>query len=96
MENWESYKGKGVDFIHTFPHGESRSNVIQRVDHFLQDVAAHDKGRTIVLFCHLETIVAAQTILGKTQIDNGRLRVNAAEIKNATPIALTQWQRGLP
>jgi len=90
MQNWESYRGKGVDFVHTFPRGESRSNVMNRVDSFLQDVAAHDKGRTIIMFCHLETIVAAQTILGKTQIDNGRLRVNAAAIKNATPIALTE------
>ncbi len=90
MENWESYRGKGVDFIHPFPHGESRSNVIDRVGSFMQDVASHDRGRTIIMFCHLETIVAAQTILGKTQIDNGRLWVNAAGIKNATPIALTE------
>jgi broad specificity phosphatase PhoE len=89
MGNWEAYKGKGIDFVHSFPNGESRSDVIDRVSSFMRDLVDHDGGRTVLMFCHAETIVAAQTILGKQQLDNGRIHVNVSGVKNATPIELT-------
>lgn len=87
--NWDGYTGEGCDFLHRFPHGESRSDVMDRTASFLGEVATRDAGRTVVMFAHLETIVATEANLGLLPTEDGELRAKAGEVKNATPMLLT-------
>lgn len=92
-ENWDSYQGKGVDYLDAFPGGESRAQVLGRVDAFLEELPTRCPGRTVLMVCHAETIVAAETALGWTLMQDGVLHVAGKGIHNATPYALTD---GLP
>lgn len=94
--NWDSYKGEGVDFLHRFPSGESRSDVAVRVSQLLKDVAERHQGRTVLLFCHQETLVATRTVLGLSRTQDGKVRADAASIKNAVPYCLTEGRGQAP
>ena len=85
---WDGYKGQGIDFLHRFPEGESRSDVMLRVGSFLEDLPRRYAGRTVIMFSHLEAIAAAQTDLGLTPVVEGRAKISPDSIKNATPLAL--------
>lgn len=89
-ESWEAFKGLGVNFLGTFPGGESRLDVLNRQASFLDDVAAAHSGRTVICFCHLETMVGLQvaTANGSTLRD-GALRVMAAKLPNAAVMHLS-------
>lgn len=87
-QEWDSYQGEGVDFRHRFPGGESRADVAARVAGLLRDLGRDFPGRTVLLFAHQETLVAARTVLGLGRMDEGKLRADAPIVKNATPIRL--------
>lgn len=89
-QRWDGFKGQGIDFLHRFPQGESRTDVMTRVADFLGELPQRYPRRTVIIFCHLETIAAAQTDLGLTPVENGHSRVNAGAIQNATPLTLTR------
>ena len=86
--NWDSRRGKGVDFQHRFPEGESRLDVMIRVASLLDEVAEKHKGRTVLLVCHQETLVGVRTALGLSRQRDGRIRSDSQEIQNAVPINL--------
>lgn len=87
-QRWDGFKGQGIDFLHRFPQGESRADVMTRVADFLEELPQQYPSRTVLIFCHLETIAAAQTDLGLTPIEQGHTRINAGAIQNATPLNL--------
>jgi broad specificity phosphatase PhoE len=78
--DYVAHTGKGIDFLHRFPKGEARMDVMARVDGFLRDVAQRDKGRTVLLFSHNETIDCAQAMM---QSGAGTLRAHLTA--NASP-----------
>ncbi len=86
--NWDAYNGKGTNHLHRFPNGESRSDVFRRVDGFLNRVAEKHPDQTVLMFGHHGSVQAAQTAVGERTIVDGRLTLNAPEIKNAEPIPL--------
>ncbi len=88
-ENWDSYQGRGVDFTDAFPGGESRMMVLRRMNSFLEELPFRCPGRSVLMFTHAETIVAAETALGWTPERDGILHVAGKSILNATPYALT-------
>lgn len=88
VENWDGYNGKGVNSLHRFPNGESRSDTLARVDGFLHEVADRHANSTVLMFGHHGSIQAAKTSVGERKIVAGKLTVMAPEIKNAAPIAL--------
>lgn len=85
---WDSHKGSGIDFQHRFPGGESRLDVTARVAGLLQELPQKYPGRTVLLVCHQETLVAARTALGFSKQRDGRLRADSQEIQNASPLRL--------
>lgn len=86
---WDAYAGLGVDFLRRFPGGESRIEVVDRVRELLLDVEVAHPGRTVLFFCHLETVSALKTAVGLTELSEGRLTVDAKGIANAVPHVLT-------
>ena len=78
----------GIDFVHRFPGGESRCDVLLRVDSFLDHVATHHPGRTVLIFAHMRTIAMAQQDLGQMPLEDGKMREVTRHIRNATPIVL--------
>lgn len=56
---------------------------------FLADVAERHPGRTVLAFCHQETLVGARAALGLARTAEGRLRADADTIQNAVPLRLT-------
>ena len=90
--SWDAYAGLGVDFLRRFPGGESRIEVVDRVRELLLDVEAQHPGRTVLFFCHLETVSALKTAVGLTELSEGRLQVDAKGIANAVPHLLTSGQ----
>ncbi|MHB2016853.1 MAG: histidine phosphatase family protein [Candidatus Xenobia bacterium] len=83
--------GLGEDFLHRFPGGESRMDVMARVQSFLEDVAQQNAGRTVLLFSHNETIDGAEALLHEArQRRSGALR--ARMIPNATPCDTTPYR----
>lgn len=89
-KTWDSFDGQGANFMERFPGGESRADVVNRVADFLEDVAREHPGRTVLTFCHQETLVAARAALGLSRTAEGKLRADAPAIHNATPLALTR------
>lgn len=89
-KSWDSFDGQGASFMERFPGGESRADVVNRVGDFLEDVAREHPGRTVLTFCHQETLVAARAALGLSRTAEGKLRADAPLVHNATPIALTR------
>lgn len=87
--SWDAYAGLGVDFLRRFPGGESRIEVVDRVRELLLDVEVAHPGRTVLFFCHLETVSALKTAVGLTELSEGRLTVDAKGIANAVPHVLT-------
>lgn len=84
----DSFQGPGNDFVHRFPGGESRLDVVDRVQSFLGDVADRHPGRTVLVVCHMETMVGMRTALGYSRQREGSVRADAQEMKNATPLTL--------
>lgn len=84
----DSFQGPGNDFIHRFPGGESRLDVVDRVQSFLADVADRHAGKTVLVVCHMETMVGMRTALGFSRQREGSVRADAQEMKNATPLTL--------
>jgi len=82
--------GKGTDFLHRFPGGESGMDTIARVDRFLDKVEREHTGRTVVFFAHTMSLGLSRVLLGETEHDAaGRMLVDRSKLPNATPIQLT-------
>ena len=80
--------GRGTDFRHRFPEGESGLDVMARVDHFLDQVATHH-GQDVLFFGHTMTVGIARMLLGEVEHnDRGELRIDRSKIPNAAPMTL--------
>ncbi len=88
IHRWDGFQGLGIDSLHRFPGGESRADLMTRVSSFLSDVAISHPNQTVVMFAHLESIVATQTVLGDRHLEQGRLKIDATRVGNAEPIVL--------
>lgn len=88
-QRFDSFDGEGTNFLERFPGGESRADVVARVASFLEEVADRHPGRTVIAFCHQETLVAARAALGLARTQDGKLRADAPAVLNATPMPLT-------
>lgn len=88
MKRWDPTEGSGTDFLHRFPGGESRADVWLRVQEFLEELAEHHQGETVLVFCHMRTLAAMQEALGLMPLENGVLREVTSGLKNAVPITL--------
>ena len=83
--------GRGLDFTHRFPGGESGIDVMMRVDRFLNRVEAQHAGDTVIFFAHTMTVGISQMLLGEvTHNPEGSLTLDRSKIPNADPIVLTQ------
>jgi broad specificity phosphatase PhoE len=85
---WEGFTGLGLNFADRFPGGESRLDVMDRVRAFLQEVSARHPGRTILTYCHLETVAMMKLLMGEVPLVDGQIKADAKGIKNATPYVL--------
>lgn len=82
--------GRGLDFLHQFPGGESGLNVITRLDRFLAKVEKEYVGRTVVFYGHTMSLGLTKVLLGQGEHDEaGRLKVDRSKLPNATPLNLT-------
>jgi broad specificity phosphatase PhoE len=88
-DSWESYSALGVDFLHRFPGGESRWDVLARTEQLLEEVAEKHAGKTVLMYCHLETIAMLRVLTGHGEELDGRLKVDAKSITNAAPHLLS-------
>ncbi|MCC7380944.1 MAG: histidine phosphatase family protein [Deltaproteobacteria bacterium] len=87
-QSWDGFTGLGLNFTDRFPGGESRLDVLDRVRTFLEEVAVRHAGRTVLTYCHLETLAMAKLLMGDVTTENGQIKVDAKGIKNATPYSL--------
>lgn len=87
-QSWDGFTGLGLNFADRFPGGESRLDVLDRVRAFLEEVAVRHAGRTLLTYCHLETLAMMKLLMGDVSTENGQIKVDAKGIKNATPYAL--------
>lgn len=82
--------GRGLDFLHQFPGGESGLDVIARLDRFLAKVEKENVGRTVIFYGHTMSLGLTKVLLGQGEHDEaGRLKVDRSKLPNATPINLT-------
>lgn len=78
------------DLLHRFPHGESRVDVMNRVNSFLNDVADKHKNQNVMMFCHLVPVATAKMLMGDGREDrHGDLKIDRKEYPNAVPMKLT-------
>ena len=83
--------GKGLDFTHRFPQGESGMDVMTRVDGFLNRVEEQQAGKTVIFFAHTMTVGISQMLLGDvTHNEQGCVYLDRSKILNAAPMTLTQ------
>lgn len=80
--------GRGTDFTHRFPGGESGLDVMARVDRFLGR-AAHHAGQDVLFFGHTMTVGLTRMLLGEVEHnEQGQLRIDRKKIPNAHPMVL--------
>lgn len=83
--------GKGLDFTHRFPDGESGFDVLARVDRFLDKVAERHPGQKVIYFAHTMTVGMGSMLLGGvTHNDKGQVFIDRHSIPNASPFILAQ------
>lgn len=83
--------GKGVDFTHRFPGGESGIDVFNRMDRFFNKVEDQHAGRTVIFFGHTMSVGLGSILLGQVvHNDAGALKVDRGKILNAAPMTLAQ------
>ena len=85
VKNWRPPEGLGTDFLHRFPGGESRADVMKRVSAFFDSVALRYPQRTVVMLSHSECILGARTALGLAPVKDNKVRAETSTIANATP-----------
>lgn len=83
--------GRGLDFLHRFPGGESGVDVMTRVDRFLQKVEQEHAGRKVVFVGHTMSVGFARLLLGSVEHKaNGALFLDRDKVPNAAPLPLTR------
>ncbi|MFO0729140.1 MAG: histidine phosphatase family protein [Myxococcota bacterium] len=87
-QSWDGFTGLGLNFADRFPGGESRLDVLDRVRAFLEEVSARHPGRTILTYCHLETVAMMKLLMGDVSLADQQIKADAKGIKNATPYTL--------
>jgi len=88
VSHWRPDDGKGTDFRHRFPGGESRSDVMSRVGNLLESCCGEYPNRTLVLVSHGETLLSTRALLGKAPVLQGKVVAETGKIPNATPFWL--------
>lgn len=82
--------GKGVDFTHRFPGGESGKDVLERMDGLLERIEQNWAGRPVVMFGHTMSLGLGKVLVGDVAHDEaGRLLVDRSKIPNAVPLPFT-------
>jgi broad specificity phosphatase PhoE len=92
VSHWRPSEGLGTDFLHKFPGGESRADVMTRISNVLDGVCLKYPGRTVVMMSHGESILATRTSLSLVPVQEGKVRAETGVINNATPY----WLVGQP
>lgn len=90
--HWRPPEGRGTDFRHRFPGGESRADVMRRMEQFFESVARKCAGRTVVMLTHGEAVLAARAALGQAPQVDGKVRAETGAVGNAVPY----WMVGQP
>lgn len=85
IHSWRPPEGLGTDFLHKFPGGESRADLMVRTSAVMDGVVRRFPGRTVVLLSHSECILGARTALGLAPVQDGKTRAETSTIANATP-----------
>jgi broad specificity phosphatase PhoE len=85
VSHWRPSEGLGTDFLHKFPGGESRADVMNRIGCSLDGVCHKYPGRTVIMMSHGESILATRTTLGLVPVQDGKVRAETGVINNATP-----------
>lgn len=89
VQNWRPEKGTGTDYCHKFPEGESRADVMVRMEELLENCCLRYPGKTIILVSHGETLLSTRALLGKAPVEGGKLQAEVGTIPNATPVWMT-------
>lgn len=88
VSHWRPAQGLGTDFRHRFPGGESRADVMGRMQNFLEGCCLRFPSRTVIIVSHGETLLSTRTLLGKAPSAEGKVGAETGAIPNATPFWL--------
>ena len=98
IKSWRPPEGMGTDFLHRFPGGESRADLMTRMTSFFDSLVTRYPQRSVVMLSHSECILGGRTALGLAPVNEGKVRAETSTIANATPYWLvgTQPARSSP
>jgi broad specificity phosphatase PhoE len=85
VKHWRPPNDLGTDYLHRFPGGESRLDLIRRVSQMLAELAEKYPRRTIVLVSHSECLIALRAALGLAPSESGKIRAETSVFANARP-----------
>ena len=83
--HWRPANDLGTDYLHRFPGGESRLDLMKRVSQLLEEVAETHPRRTIILVSHSECLIALRAALGLAPSESGKIRAETSVFANARP-----------
>lgn len=86
VSNWRPSSGVGTDYLHRFPGGESRGDVMKRMGNFLDGCCLRFSGRTVIMISHGETLLSTRALLGQASTAAGKVSAETGAIPNATPV----------
>ena len=93
VSHWRPAQGPATDYLHRFPGGESRADVMRRMDDFLQNCCLRFPGKTVIVISHGETLLSTRALLGKAPVLDGKVIAETGVIPNAAPFWLVHEER---
>ncbi len=94
VSHWRPAQGPATDYLHRFPGGgESRADVMRRMDEFLQNCCLRFPGKTVIVISHGETLLSTRALLGKAPVLDGKVIAETGVIPNAMPFWLVHEEQ---